>query len=340
MKPYLVKIPGRKFWHIRDGKRRISTGCEDQSDAILAVAEYVKNDLQAKPKGRTVDRVDDLIAAWEDERKARNPETHKAKWRYVAGTIRRHIGHLHVAAVTSETAREYATDRRAEGVGDATIRQELQALRSAWKIAQKSGALADDAPEMELPKASEASDVFLTKEEAGRLLDACDKDHLYLFVRLGLSTGGRHKALLGLTWSRVDLESGLVDLRRDGPSRAEKRRSRVPVDQDVIQDLERARSKAVTRHVIEYRGAPLSSIRKAFAAAVSRSGIDKDVTPHVLRHSSATWMAQAGVPFFEIAGFLGHSDTTMVERVYGHHHPDYMSRSKAALALNTTRRPE
>ena len=43
-------------------------------------------------------------------------------------------------------------------------------------------------------------------------------------------------------------------------------------------------------------------------------------------------MAQRGVPLREIAGFLGHTDTCMVEKHYAHYHPDYQRRPAAAIA--------
>jgi integrase len=53
-----------------------------------------------------------------------------------------------------------------------------------------------------------------------------------------------------------------------------------------------------------------------------RAGL-KDVTPHTLRHTAATWKAQSRVPLWEAAGFLGMSRETL-EKVYGHHDPDHL----------------
>ena len=53
------------------------------------------------------------------------------------------------------------------------------------------------------------------------------------------------------------------------------------------------------------------------------SGGDRGhVTPHVLRHTAATWAMQNGGDLWQIAGFLGMT-VEMLERVYGHHHPDF-----------------
>jgi integrase len=54
------------------------------------------------------------------------------------------------------------------------------------------------------------------------------------------------------------------------------------------------------------------------------------VTPHTFRHTAATWLMQAGVSMFRTAGFLGMSVETL-DRVYGHHHPDYLSDAADAI---------
>lgn len=41
-------------------------------------------------------------------------------------------------------------------------------------------------------------------------------------------------------------------------------------------------------------------------------------------------MAQAGIPLWEIASVVGHSDKRMVEKYYAHHHPDYQTRAIVA----------
>ena len=54
------------------------------------------------------------------------------------------------------------------------------------------------------------------------------------------------------------------------------------------------------------------------------------VTPHTLRHTAATWLMQRGVPIWQAASYLGMS-AVMVERTYGHHHPDYMRGAAQAI---------
>ncbi|MEJ0095155.1 MAG: tyrosine-type recombinase/integrase [Methylocella sp.] len=63
-------------------------------------------------------------------------------------------------------------------------------------------------------------------------------------------------------------------------------------------------------------------MNKAFSRAVADAGLGQDVTPHVLRHTAATWSMQNGTDLWEAADLLGMTVKTL-ERVYGHHHPNY-----------------
>ena len=55
------------------------------------------------------------------------------------------------------------------------------------------------------------------------------------------------------------------------------------------------------------------------------------VTPHVLRHTCITWLAQADVPFGAIARYAGHKSSRTTERVYAHHSPSYLLQVTRAL---------
>jgi integrase len=61
------------------------------------------------------------------------------------------------------------------------------------------------------------------------------------------------------------------------------------------------------------------------------------VTPHVLRHTAATWLMQAGVDLWQAAGFLGLT-VEMISQRYGHHHPGHLAGAVAAFAKHRAKR--
>ena len=82
--------------------------------------------------------------------------------------------------------------------------------------------------------------------------------------------------------------------------------------------------------MVEYDDARVVKLRRSFATACRKAGLGDDVTPHTLRHTCATWMAQRHVPTFEAAGFLGMSEETF-NRVYAKQDPDYQRHAVAAF---------
>jgi Phage integrase family len=65
-------------------------------------------------------------------------------------------------------------------------------------------------------------------------------------------------------------------------------------------------------------------------AACKRAGIER-VTPLTFRHTFGTWLVQAGVDTFVVGKLMGHKDSKMVERYYGHLAPRNKSEAMARL---------
>jgi integrase len=84
------------------------------------------------------------------------------------------------------------------------------------------------------------------------------------------------------------------------------------------------------RAVVEWNSRPIADVRKGFQAAVKAAGLGPEVTPHILRHTCATWLMQSGVDLWDAAGFLGMT-VKQLEDTYGHHHPDYQREAAEAL---------
>lgn len=218
---------------------------------------------------------------------------------------------------------------RQTGDGDARA---LDPARGAqWAV--NDGRLTE-APFVKTPPKQEGKDRFLTRSEAARLLWAARKKsksrlHLPLFIMLGY-TGARSEAILSLRWfPQVDLDRRQINFNPPGRERTKKGRARVPVPRKLAWFLERARLRSNSAFVLSYHGEAIKQIKHGFASACARAGLE-GVTPHTLRHTCGTWLAQQGVPLWQIAGWLGHSDLRTTE-MYAHHHPDHLAAAREAL---------
>jgi integrase len=129
----------------------------------------------------------------------------------------------------------------------------------------------------------------------------------------------------------VDLDRGVFYRRAIGRRQTKKRQPPVRLPPRLLAHLRRWKRLGLSRKaVIEWNGAPVQSVRKGFEAAVKAAGLGVDVTPHILRHTCATWLMQNGVDLWDAAGFLGMT-VQQLETTYGHHHPDFQREAAEAL---------
>ncbi len=245
--------------------------------------------------------------------------------RWALAVPRTELGNLHPDHMSNRMAEEYAKNR---GAADGTILKELRTVRAAINLAYKEGWIANPS-RFSMPVSDPPPrDRWLTREEARALLDSADTPHIYLFIVLALTTAARSGAILELKWSQVDLKNKRIDY---GQGHGNKRRSVVPINQMALGPLLRAEEAATSEYVIEWAGKPVKAIKTAFNKTVERAKL-KDVSPHILRHTAATWMAIDGKPMREIAKVLGDSEDT-VERHYAKYHPDYLKYAVSALSF-------
>jgi integrase len=184
-------------------------------------------------------------------------------------------------------------------------------------------------PAVVMPDKAPPRDRWLTRSEAARLLWAARRTpHLARFILIGLYTGNRPGTSLAMRWEQVDLSRGIMYRRATG--KAEDKRKRSPpvrLGPRILTHLRRWRRDGAA-YVCHYNGAAVRKLRRSWDAARRRAGFGADVVPHTLRHTRATWLMHARVPIWEAAGALGMT-VDMLERTYGHHHPDYQREAAA-----------
>jgi integrase len=165
---------------------------------------------------------------------------------------------------------------------------------------------------------------YLTVAEAARLINAADLDFRPL-VRAALETGCRYSELGRLEVADFNGDSNTIHIRK---SKTGKGRHIVLTPEGAFFFSQHCAGRA--GHELMFRrddGSPWqkSNQKRRIAAAVRNAKISPAISFHGLRHTWASLAVMNGVPLLVIARNLGHVDTTMVEKHYGHLAPSFIT---------------
>lgn len=131
-------------------------------------------------------------------------------------------------------------------------------------------------------------------------------------VCFNLGTRSGESELLALKWENVKFDKSEVLIY----GRKTKEYRVVPVTNGFLKKLEEMRAKAQTDCIIEYRGKPITNLRKGFRNACKKAGITYPVRLYDLRHLFATTMLANGADLAAVSKLMGHSRVTMTADVY------------------------
>jgi integrase len=179
------------------------------------------------------------------------------------------------------------------------------------------------------PSPAEARVHFLTREEAARFLWAARRSpHVVRFFIIGWYTWSREAVIFGLKWSMVDLRTGIMQRKPPGAKVAKNKKAPpVRMGRRLMSHMRRwKRLDGKAESVIRYKGKPIKGCDRSWDDARIAAGLPEYVTPHILRHTRATRMMKRGIDPWEAAKALGMS-LEMLERVYGHHRPEWQKDS-------------
>lgn len=227
-----------------------------------------------------------------------------------------------------------------EGRARQSISRLVSTLRQFYLYLRRQHIVNSDPLELvTLPKGQRKLPTVLTENEVQALLEVPDTTK-----KLGIrdrtmwevmyATGVRVSELINLTLSELHLEVGLIQPRGKG----DKERI-IPIGEVAIDWLQKylrqVRPKLLKKQCSQFvflnaHGRQLSrqGVWKNLKADVLAAGIDKDVTPHTLRHSFATHLLENGADLRVVQELLGHADITTTQ-IYTH-----VSRKRLSAVYN------
>lgn len=221
--------------------------------------------------------------------------------------------------ITADRLANLIQSYRATGVKNSTANNLLTLVRTVLNAAQGWGWLRTVPTVPQLP-VTERRLRWLTRAEADRLLIEVPA-HLKPLVRFSLATGLRQQNVVQLEWNQVDLERRIAWIHADQAKG--KRRITVPLNADAVVVL-REQAGQHPRYVFTHDGQPiLRPIAAGWYPALKRAGLE-GVRWHDLRHTWASWHAQAGTPLLVLKELGGWATLDLVLR-YAHLAPDHLA---------------
>jgi integrase/recombinase XerC len=231
--------------------------------------------------------------------------------------------------VEPETIRTYLSHLYRQKVKKVTVNRKISSLRSFYKYLLRTGKIKTNPAEIvQTAKTEKYIPTFLSIDETFQLLgDQGDNSVSGLrdsaMLELFYSSGLRLSELAGLNVTDFDFRQALVKLRGKG-----KKERIVPVGKNALQAIdEYIKKTAEVRKkcddnlfknplFLNARGKRITtrSIARIVDAMTVKSGIDRKISPHALRHTFATHLLNAGADLRSIQELLGHESLSTTQK--------------------------
>lgn len=294
-------------------RKRISTGTRERVEAERQ-AQLIMAGQGPRAQGYTIS--DALDEAW---RRRWKDQKGQRQLSYVVARVTAEIGSLQCRDLSYAVLEEYADHLAINGLAPATINHRLGVISVALDMAAKRNKIPSVPP---IPRQRMANKRirYITRDEEAVLLSKTTGAIHRLIVVL-VDTGCRLSEITSaLPEDIVGRDIRIIDS-KNGKSRAVPLTARAQYAMRALHSDPKWRViTARVRHSDTRKASAKDWCVKQFTKARNASDMP-DVSLHVLRHTCASRLVQAGVDLYKVKEWLGHSSITMTER-YAHLAPD------------------
>lgn len=221
--------------------------------------------------------------------------------------------------LTKEDMKEYVTHLMAEAKSNSTISRSAASIKSLYRyLVSKKLAEENIATDIELPKVTRKEPMVLTDREIERLLEQPDTTELKgqrdkTMLEILYATGIRVTELVSLRLDDVSLTNGFIKVKKKNSER------HIPLGNLAVKCLKEyidkvrpllIRSEEEKTLFINTNGQKMTrqGYWKILKQYKDQAKIDKDITPHTIRHSFAVHMLENGAEIKTVQELLGHTD--------------------------------
>lgn len=253
-----------------------------------------------------------------------------------------------IARVTENDITAYIKELKKRGLRVTTIRRALSSIRGfhAYIFREERGRT-NPVEFIQTPKASRKLPDTLSVREVTDLLEniPVDEDGLWIRNRAMLeclyATGMRVTELITLSRQQLLTRESLVRIRGKGSKERIVPIGRIALEwvhkyQTEIRPGLARRKLGQDTLFLNRRGSPMSrmSVWNILQQAAKHIGMKKRIYPHILRHSCATHLLEAGADLRAVQEMLGHADIsttqiythvdrTYLKQIHKEYHPRY-----------------
>jgi integrase/recombinase XerD len=221
-------------------------------------------------------------------------------------------GVYHPEHITSKVIRTIFGDLIRNGYADSYVNNYARVLRTFTKFLYKEKYILEEII-FDMPKLVKKRQHVYSKQEVGKILDACKTKRDRAFIMLMVDSGIRLSEVLALNWEDINIKNGLVRI-VSGKGRKfrtvvvgiQTRRALVKYRAEI--DSSETQPVFQTIHGTRFTE---SGLRSWMNRLSKKAGVH--IAPHALRRSFATLSVKAGMDLFRLQALMGHSSLEMTK---------------------------